>query len=57
MKSMHLSELVSINDVIKANLRKLKEAKGFTHEQLGDKKNGIYAELFAAQAQYYIEAT
>lgn len=36
MKNMHLSELVSINDVIKANLRKLKEAKGFTHEQLGE---------------------
>lgn len=36
MKNMHLSELVNINDVIKANLRKLKEAKGFTHEQLGE---------------------
>ena len=28
-----------------------------THDELMDKKNGIYAELFAAQAQYYIEAT
>lgn len=28
-----------------------------THDQLVDKKNGIYAELFAAQAQYYVEAT
>ncbi|MBQ8316665.1 MAG: ABC transporter ATP-binding protein [Lachnospiraceae bacterium] len=27
-----------------------------THEELVDKKNGIYAELFAAQAQYYVEA-
>ena len=36
MKNMHLSELVIINDVIKANLRKLKESKGFTHEQLGE---------------------
>ena len=36
MKSMHLSELVNVNDVIQANLRKLKEAKGFTHEQLGE---------------------
>ena len=28
-----------------------------THDELVDKKNGIYAELFAAQAQYYVEAT
>lgn len=28
-----------------------------THDELVEKKNGIYAELFAAQAQYYIEAT
>ena len=27
-----------------------------THDELVDKKNGIYAELFAAQAQYYVEA-
>ena len=27
-----------------------------THEELVDKKNGIYAELFAAQAQYYVDA-
>jgi len=28
-----------------------------THEELVGLQNGIYAELFAAQAQYYIEAT
>ena len=27
-----------------------------THEELVEKKNGIYAEMFAAQAQYYVEA-
>ncbi len=27
-----------------------------THDELVEKKNGIYAELFAAQAQYYVEA-
>ena len=27
-----------------------------THDQLVEKKNGIYAELFADQAQYYVEA-
>ena len=28
-----------------------------THESLVNKKNGIYAEMFAAQAQYYVEHT
>ncbi len=28
-----------------------------THDELVNKENGLYAELFAAQAQYYIEAT
>lgn len=28
-----------------------------THDELVNLKNGIYAELFAAQAQYYVEAT
>lgn len=28
-----------------------------THDELVGMKNGIYAELFAAQAQYYVEAT
>ncbi len=27
-----------------------------THDELVDKENGIYAELFAAQAQYYVDA-
>lgn len=27
-----------------------------THDELVNQKNGIYAELFAAQAQYYVEA-
>ena len=27
-----------------------------THDELVNLKNGIYAELFAAQAQYYVEA-
>ena len=27
-----------------------------THEELVNKENGIYAEMFAAQAQYYVEA-
>lgn len=26
-----------------------------THEELADKKDGIYAEMFQAQAQYYSE--
>lgn len=36
MEKHNLSSLDEIGTVIKTNLRKLKEAKGFTHEQLGE---------------------
>lgn len=42
MNKPHLSELGDINTIIKANLRKLKEAKGFTLEKLGEIL-GIYS--------------